>query len=61
MKEIWYVNEGKGFHWVEHVFETKIGAERYAWECFPDESEDERYARIFYKKVVSYPFTVKEV
>ena len=55
MKQIWYVNDGKGgFHWVEHVFETKMEAERYARECFPDETEDERYARIFYKEVVSY-------
>jgi len=55
MKEIWYVNDSNGgFHWVDHVFETKIEAERYARECFPDESEDERYARIHCKPVVSY-------
>jgi hypothetical protein len=61
MREIWYVNEGEGFHLVPYVFETKIEAERYARECFPDESEDERYARIFCKEVVSYRFTIKEV
>jgi len=55
MKEVWYVNESNGgFHFASYVFETKIEAERYARECFPDESEDERYARIFYKEVVSY-------
>ncbi len=55
MNEIWYVNDGNGgFHWVDHVFETKIEAERYARECFPDETEDERYARIHCKPVVSY-------
>jgi len=55
MKEIWYVNEGEGgFHFVAHVFETKIEAERYARESFPDEDEDTRYARIYYKEVVSY-------
>lgn len=54
MKEIWYVNEGKQFHLVEYVFATKMEAERYARELFPDENEDERYARIFYKEVLSY-------
>ena len=54
MREVWYVNEGGGFHLASYVFETKIEAERYARECFPNESEDERYARIFYKEVVSY-------
>ena len=55
MNEIWYVNEGNGgFHLVPHVFETKIEAERYARELFPDETEAERYARIHYKEVVSY-------
>ena len=55
MNEIWYVNEGNGgFHLVPHVFETKMEAERYARELFPDETEDERYARIYYKEVVSF-------
>jgi len=54
MSEIWYVNEGEGFHLVPHVFETKMEAEQYARELFPDETEDERYARIYYKEVVSY-------
>lgn len=54
MSEVWYVNEGEGFHLVEHVFETKIEAERYARMMFPEESEDERYARIYCKPVVSF-------
>ena len=54
MNEIWYVNEGEGFHLVDHVFETKIEAEKYARELFPNESEGERYARIYCKPVVSY-------
>jgi hypothetical protein len=54
MSEIWYVNEGEGFHLVAHVFETKIEAERYARELFPNESEGERYSRIYCKPVVSY-------
>ena len=54
MSEIWYVDEGEGFHLVSHVFETKIEAERYARELFPEESEDERYSRIYSKEVVSF-------
>ena len=54
MSEIWYVNEGEGFHLVAHVFETKIEAERYARELFPEESESERYSRIYSKEVVSF-------
>ena len=54
MSEIWYVDEGEGFHLVAHVFETKVEAERYARELFPEESEDERYSRIYSKEVVSF-------
>jgi len=54
MSEIWYVNEGEGFHLVAQVFETKIEAEKYARALFPDESEDSRYARIYCKPVVSF-------
>jgi hypothetical protein len=54
MNEIWYVDEGEGFHLVAYVFETKIEAERYARELFPEESEDSRYARIYCKEVVSF-------
>lgn len=54
MSEIWYVDEGEGFHLVSHVFETKIEAERYARVLFPEESEDLRYARIYCKPVVSF-------
>ena len=54
MSEIWYVDEGEGFDLVAHVFETKIEAEKYARELFPDEDEDVRYARIYCKPVVSF-------
>jgi hypothetical protein len=55
MTEIWYVDEGDGgFQFVSFMFETKIEAERYARELFPDESEDARYARIYCKPVVSF-------
>ena len=54
MNEIWYVDEGEGFHLVAYVFERKIEAERYARELFPEESEDSRYARIYCKSVVSF-------
>ena len=59
MSEIWYVNEGEGFDLVAHVFETKIEAEKYARAQFPDESEDERYARIYCKPVVSFKSDTK--
>jgi hypothetical protein len=54
MNEIWYVDEGEGFHLAAHVFETKIEAEKYARMMFPEESEDERYSRIYCKPVVSF-------
>jgi hypothetical protein len=34
------------------LLKTKIEAERYARELFPEESEDSRYARIYCKSVV---------
>jgi hypothetical protein len=54
MSEVWYVDEGEGFHLAAHVFETKIEAEMYARAMFPEESQDSRYARIFCKEVVSF-------
>ena len=54
MNEIWYVDEGEGFHLAAHVFETKIEAEMYARAMFPEESENERYSRIYCKPVVSF-------
>lgn len=54
MSEIWYVDEGEGFHLVSHVFETKIEAERYARVVFPGESEVLRHSRIYCKPVVSF-------
>ena len=54
MSEVWYVDEGEGFHLVAHVFETKIEAECYARALFPEESADSRYARIYCKPVFSF-------
>ena len=58
MKEVWYVSEDSyngGFDtYVACVFETKIEAEKYARMMFPEESEDERYSRIYSKEVVSF-------
>ena len=54
MNEIWYVDEGEGFHLVAYVFETKIEAERYARELFPEESQDLRHARIYFKTVYEF-------
>ena len=36
------------------LWETKLDAERYARECFPDMHPDLRYARIYYKEVMNY-------
>ena len=56
MNEVWYVAEDSyGFHtYIPHVFETKIEAEKYARMMFPEESESERYSRIYCKPVVSF-------
>jgi hypothetical protein len=54
MNEIWYVDEGEGFHLASYVFETKIEAEQYARKLFPEESQDSRYARIYCKEVASF-------
>jgi hypothetical protein len=48
MNEIWYVQgDSDGYH-LPTFFTTKMGAERYARGIFPNESESERYARIYY-------------
>jgi hypothetical protein len=35
MNEIWYVDEGEGFHLAAHVFETKIEARCTHGRCSP--------------------------
>ena len=52
MKLIWYVQGDPNAvgNW-PNLFSTKETAESYARTVFPDESEDRRYARIFYREV----------
>jgi hypothetical protein len=53
MNEIWYVDEGEGFHLVAHVFETKIEAELRTG-VVSRRSQDLRHARVYCKEVVSF-------
>lgn len=51
MKEVWYVQGADVDSPMPVLFSTKMAAEIYARQEFPDESSDRRYARIFYKSV----------
>jgi hypothetical protein len=49
-QEVWFVSgceEG-------YLFETKLDAEIYARKIFPDMSEDNRYARVYFKTVYEF-------
>ena len=50
MKEVWYVQGEEPNGWPT-LFEDKILAEKYARDLFPNEDEDKRYARIYYREV----------
>jgi hypothetical protein len=52
MNCVWYVNENQG-GWPE-LFDTKEAAEQYARLLFPNESNEIRYSRIFYRVVYQY-------
>lgn len=55
MKEtlVWFVS-GDDTDWGKpQLWLTKMDAEAYARELFPDEGEHDRYARIFYRRVFS--------
>jgi hypothetical protein len=60
MKQVWYVAGDPDMSpsglW-PNLFETKECAEIYARHAFPDESESERYARVFCRDVL----TIKEI
>lgn len=51
MTEVWYVKGADVDSPMPVLFATKMAAEIYARYVFPDEGEDKRYARIFYKSV----------
>lgn len=48
---IWYVADGQGL--IPQFFDTKIAAEKYARLLFPDEPESRRYARIYFRRVMT--------
>lgn len=50
--EVWYIqNDPNATGSWPKLFSTMEAAEMYAQLCFPDESPDRRYARIFYRRV----------
>ena len=50
MKQVWYVLGADPEGWPV-LFATKMAAEMYARQVWPDASESARYARIFYRSV----------
>lgn len=52
MKQVWYVHDPSEPGWPQ-LFDTKLAAEQYARMLFPNETEDKRYARIYYREVYS--------
>ena len=52
--QIWFVSgEDMEGRTVPTLFDTKETAERYARMMFPDESESKRYARIYYREILT--------
>jgi len=53
MKEyqVWYVSGDDTDFGKPQLWMYKMDAEKHARELYPDESEDSRYARIFYRRV----------
>lgn len=47
---VWYVNGDPD----QTLLKTKLDAEKWAREIFPEEDEDKRYSRVFFKEVFSY-------
>lgn len=56
MKDVWYVQGDPDMspsgQW-PNLFETKEAAEVYARIVFPELDEDKRYARIYYRAVLT--------
>jgi hypothetical protein len=53
MKQVWYVyGDPNKVSYGPNLFATKLAAEAYARECFPNESVTQRYARIYYREVI---------
>lgn len=54
MKEVWYVQgDPEAINLWPNLFETKEAAEIYARYVFPDEGENVRYSRIFFRRVLT--------
>lgn len=51
MKQVWYVLGADNDSPIPVLFETKLAAEMYARQVWPDASPQDRYARVFYKSV----------
>ena len=51
MKQVWYVRENDPDLGIPLLFETKMDAEKYARELFPDETPDVRYGRVGFSNV----------
>ena len=51
MKEVWYVRGADMFDEFPTLFDTKMAAEIFARQEFPNLTEDQRYARVYYKPV----------
>ena len=51
MSDVWYV---QGESDVPTLWETKEDAEKYARYLFPDEDPDTRYARIYFREVITW-------
>lgn len=50
---VWYVWEEETGGFCPTLFDTKEAAETYARVLFPDENPDKRYARIYFRRVLS--------
>jgi hypothetical protein len=54
MKEVWYVSgDPNAIGLWPSLFDTKEAAERYARLVFPDDSEDRRCARVYFRTVIT--------
>lgn len=51
MKEVWFVRGADPHYSIPVLFATKMAAEIYARQEFPNEDPDTRYARVFCKRV----------
>jgi hypothetical protein len=54
MNEVWYVQgDPEAIVLWPNLFDTKEAAETYARLMFPNEGEDRRYARVYFRTVLT--------